>query len=241
MVTIDSNTVMDDTEHGFYRKPKREQRQIKITIAFLALAINLILGALSFWMGLYPLPLFFIAITLSVLAPFYDVPSMKASGRLIYYSPLLVAEPEKDGVIKLHGGTLFDYVFVIDRRLNGKQRTNQVLIGYIDGILNLIENYQGRDLKSIRVRGTSYILNERTANRVGLRKVENSFIQSVILIYNYANLTIAYSISRAGLNFPRMREIRTFEATLADLQKNSSNLRSLRDRLAGSLCRYSQP
>ena len=41
-------------------------------------------------------------------------------------------------MIKIHGGTLFDYVFVIDQKMNGKQRTNFIIQQYLEGLLNLI-------------------------------------------------------------------------------------------------------
>jgi hypothetical protein len=223
---------MKDSEHGFYARPEREQKWILIRLGALAVLANVLLAAGSLLLGLYFLPVFFIALTLSLMAPFFDTPALKRRGRLIYYSPLFITEKENDGVIKVHGGTLFDYVFVIDRRLNGKQRTNQVLIGYLDGILNLLEQHRDRDLSEYRIKGTSYIINERTAARVGLEKVDTSFVQMVILVYNYANLTASYSISRARLSFPRISQISTFAGNLSDIEANTDYLIRLRERLA---------
>ncbi len=223
---------MKDSEHGFYSKPVKEQRRIQIGIATVAILVNLVLGAASLSIGAYPLPMLFIAVTLSVVAPFFDVPSMKKKGKLIYYSPLFVAEEEKNGVIQIHGGTLLDYVFAVDRSLNGKQRTIQVLMGYIAGMLNLIESHRDRDFSEIRIRGTSYFINENTARRIGLQSTERSAVQTIILLYNYVNLTITHSIARATLSFPRMRNISTFEGRLSDVARNSKSLIRLRDKLA---------
>jgi hypothetical protein len=229
--------VMRDSEHGFYAKPKKAQARIQLAVALVAIFANLVLAIAFVAVGLYPVPLLCVAITLSVIAPFFDMPSLKSSGKLVYYSPLFVAERERNGVIKIHGGTLLDYVYVIDRSLSGKQRTNQILVGYIDGLLSLLRSYRGYNLKKVTVRGTSYIINERTASRVGLRRVENDFVQSLILVYNYINVTISYSISRATLSFPRIADIGTFEGQLSDIAARKELLCNLRDRLSTGLQR----
>jgi hypothetical protein len=79
-----------------------------------------------------------IAISLSIIASFFDNPALKKQGKLIYYSTLFVAGKEEKGIIKIHGGSLFDYVFVIDKTLSAKQRINFILQKYLEGILSLI-------------------------------------------------------------------------------------------------------
>jgi hypothetical protein len=41
---------------------------------------------------------------------------------MIYYSPLFITEKPKDGLIKIHGGTLFDYYFVIEKKNEWKTK-----------------------------------------------------------------------------------------------------------------------
>lgn len=236
--TLNPGSVMDDAEHPFYAKPRSRRRGIQIRIALAALAINVVLASLSVATGLYPLPILFIAVTLSIIAPFFDNPSLKARGELVYYSPLFVAEKQNKGVIKIHGGTLLDYVYVIDRTLSGKQRVNQILVGYIDGLLNLLAAHRDRDLSAITLRGTSYIVNERTARRVGLHKVTNPPLQVLILLYNYINLMVSLSIARAKLSFPTMGDISTFEGRLSDIAERETYLRQLRTRLAANRQRH---
>jgi len=152
-------------EHRFYLKTEKEQKQAQLKLGGIAIFLNLILLLLLFVIGLplllillLPVPLFII--TLSIIAPFFDTPSLAKRGELIYYSPLFLTEKEKNGVITIHGGTLFDYYYVIDRKLNGSQRTNLIIEGYLDGLLNLIEAYEGKVSNSIKIKGTSYIINE---------------------------------------------------------------------------------
>ena len=125
--------------HRFYLKSVKKQKQIQIAIALISLFTNLCILGLCMLIGMYFLPLISAFLTLSIIAPFFDVPSLKKSGKLLYYSPLFIAEKEKNGLIIIHGGSLFDYLFAIDNRLNGAERTNFILQNYLEGVLNLIE------------------------------------------------------------------------------------------------------
>jgi len=220
---------MRDVKHPFYELTKEKQNRFLLRVAMIALIFNVLVILLSIRFELYFIPVFSISATFSVIAPFFDVPSLVKSGRLVYYSPLFLAEKEKNGVITIHGGTLFDYYFILNRSLNGRERTRFILRNYLEGILNLIEKYEGRN-ESVVIRGTSYILNERTAQRVGFHKVEKDFIQTILLFYNYINLTLSFSLSKAGLHFPNIKNINTYEANIDDVIKRKNYLNALYKR-----------
>jgi len=224
-------------EHGFYIRPKNEQCRIQFLIGFSALiAVGLAL-VISVKTGFYLLVILFFSITLSIIAPFFDTPALKKSGNLIYYSPLFLSEKPKKGVIKIHGGTLFDYVFVIDRRMSGKQRTNLIVQQYLEGLLNLIEENENGKPENVRIRGTSYIINARTAQRIGFRIVPTDYIQKVILTYNYFNLLISYSIAKGKLSFPKLRETKTFETNLNELVRRKGVISSLNKKLKSAIAK----
>ncbi|MDO5523499.1 MAG: hypothetical protein Q4G48_05575 [Bacteroidia bacterium] len=193
----------------------------------------LILAALfiSWRTGIYLLAVFIIPITISIIAPFFDIPSLKRSGKLIYHSSLFLSEKPQNKVIKIHGGTLFDYVFVIDRNMNGKQRVMFILGQYLEGLSNLIERYAKEDYENLIVRGTSYIVNVRTAERLGFTINETDFLQKIILIYNYFNILLANSIANGKLSFPKLSNTKTFEAKLSELIERKEYLRSLSEKL----------
>lgn len=222
---------MTHVKHPYYLKSKKEQNLIQLKIAAIALVVNLLIILISIFTGFYLIAILFIAITLAVIAPFFDTPSLAKSGRLIYYSPLFLAEKERNGIITIHGGTLFDYVFVIDRSLSGKQRTLLILQTYLDGLINLIEKYQGKSTDEIKVRGTSYVLNERTASKIGLKKTQTSSVQMIILILNYIRLTFEHSFAKAKISFPNLRNINTYEGDLSDLIEQKEYLIKLRNSL----------
>lgn len=72
---------------------------------------------------------------------------------------MFIEEKAVDGSIKIHGGTLFDYYYVIDRKMTVKQRLNFIIRQYILGLLALIE--QHKDDKHLKVYATSYIIKRK--------------------------------------------------------------------------------
>lgn len=218
-------------QHNFYIKTKKEQNQIQILIGAAAFIVVLLFSLISWLTRFYLLIIVVIPIVLSIIAPFFDVPSLKKSGKLHYHSLLFISEPPKDGVLKVHGGTLLDYVFVIDRQKNGKQRTRFILQQYVQGLLDLIAAYEAQQNDSLVIRGTSYIINERTAKKIGFRKVKGDGIQQLILFLNYFNVMIQYSISKGKLSFPKLTDTNTFEATLKELIAKKEDIERLNQML----------
>jgi len=232
--TIGSNT-RNDLRHRFYIKSKKEQNQIQLLIGFFALMVILTTLIISWKTGIYLFVILIFPITLSIIAPFFDTPSLKKSGGLIYYSPLFLSEKPKNGMIKIHGGTLFDYVFVIDLKMNGKQRTNFIIQQYLEGLLNLIEEKENNNYENINIRGTSYIINDRTAQRIGFKVIKTDYIQKLILIYNYFNVLITYSIAKGKLSFPKLKETKTFETKLYELVERKDSIRNLNEKLKSTI------
>lgn len=196
-----------------------------------ALIVNLLVLVLSIVSGLYAIVVFSIIITLSIIAPFFDIPSLKKSGQLIYYSDLFIAEKEKNGIVIIHGGSLFDYVFAIDRNLNGKQRTDFILQKFVEGFLNLIDEYETSENTSVKVKGTTYFINEITAKKMGLSIVKTDFIQKLILMYNYVNVLLSNSIAKRKLSFPNLNNIKTFETEITTLIGHKEFISKLNDKL----------
>lgn len=225
------NYTRNNLRHRFYIKSEKEQKQIQFLIGFFALIVILTSLFISWKTGIYLFGVLTFPIILSIIAPFFDTPSLKKSGDLVYYSSLFLAERPKNGMIKIHGGTLFDYVFVIDRQMSIKQRTNFIIQQYLEGLLNLIEKYELSRFGNIKISGTSYIINERTAQRIGFKAIKTDYFQKLILIFNYFNVLITYSISKGKLSFPKLKETRTFETKLNELVKRKDFISNLNEKL----------
>jgi hypothetical protein len=219
--------------HRFYNKNKKEQNRILIVIAICSIIIILLSVIISTYSGIYLIGILTFPVTLSIIAPFFDMPSLKKNGRVIYYSPLFITEKPKNGLIKIHGGTLFDYYFVIDKKMNGKQRTNFIIQQYLDGLLHLIEKYEND--KKFKIRGTSYILNKRTAEKIGFEIVETDILQKIILIYNYFNILISNSIAKNKLSFPKLNKTKTFDADVSQLLERKEYIEKLNKSLKSTI------
>lgn len=215
--------------HRFFNKTKIEQQSILTLIAIRALTIIAVSIIIAVYTGIYLIGIVTFAITLSIIAPFFDMPSLKSSDKIVYYSPLFLAEKPKNNLTKIHGGTLFDYYFVIDRSLNGKQRTDFIIQQYLSGLLAFIEKHKTN--KQMKVRGTSYIINKRTAEKIGFKVIETNMLQKIILIYNYFNVMVSNSIAKNKLAFPKLSNTKTFEADIGQLLAKRDYIETLSNTL----------
>ena len=218
-------------KHRFYARNKREQSKLQILIAAAAIVLVILALVLAWISKIYLLAAFIPFLILSIIAPFFDVPTLTKSGKLVYRSLLFITEKPENGVLKIHGGTLFDYVFVLDGNLNGKQRNKFIIQQYIEGLLVLIKEYENKNLENLTLRGTSYIINERTAQRIGFNVVKSDSLKQIILVLNYFNILLSYSFAKNQLSFPKLSASKTFETKLADLAQRKAYLNQLNSHL----------
>lgn len=226
-------------EHRFYSKILLEQKYFQLKLVFVFIGVNVLMSApflaLGFAFDFMSDLLFFVilifSLNLSIFAPFIDVPSGIKQGSLVYYSPLLIGEKIKNKHLTLHGGTLFDYYFVVDRHLPSRARKKLVFAGYIQGLLNLIEQHDKGQAPHITLRATSYSINPRTAAKVGLLKTDTSLIRRFIVYFNYLNLTCSMSIIESKLTFPNAKTMHTFEGKLDELISEKAYLKRLLAKL----------
>jgi hypothetical protein len=214
-----------ELKNPYFELSNQQQRKFQINLGIYSLiivvVITLILLSVSLNLSLL-LPLV-IGIVITLIAPFFDVPSLVEKGGLKYYSLFLLAEKEKKGIIKIHGGTLFDYYFVLSKNMNGQERTKLILLEYLKGLINLIKEEE----ENIIIEGTSYIINERTANKVGLKKVSTNGLQWIILAFNYINLMTSISMAKKTIQFPNLNKVNTYRAKVIDIKKKEQFINRL--------------
>lgn len=218
--------------HSFYSKTKQQQRFFIFKIICLALLCFFISIVIAYATTLYFFPFIILPVIISIIAPFIDVPSLKATKKITYYAPLFIAEKEKNKRIKIHGGTLLDYCFTINKNSNARERTRFILYNYIEGLLKLVEELETNSKTQYIIQGTSYIINERTANKIGLKRTKQDGIQLLILLFNYPLLTLTYSITKTKLSFPNYRTVATYEGKVSDILAHKKSLLLLRDKLS---------
>ena len=216
-------------DHKFYRLPAGRRRAFQLRLGAAAAFGLLAWGGLLYliWPGLLFLLFLTFGIILTVLAPFFDVPSMVRRGKLRYYSSFLLAEPVRDGIVTLHGGTLFDYYFTLAREATGTRRKREVVQGYLRGLLAILEEQPD----TVVLRGTSYIMRPATAKRMGFRTVPADGLRGLTLVLNYLPLAISLSFVRRRRTWPRIGRMRTYEASVGEIRKHRSYLEAILRRL----------
>lgn len=212
---------------------------MQLSIASGAAVIVLLTAYLSWITGWYLIGILTFSLVLSVIAPFFDTPALRKSGQLTYHSLLFLTEKPQNGLVKIHGGTLFDYAFVLERRMSSNQRTNLILQQYLQGLLHFLEDCDNKGLNHLTLRGTSYVLRKRTLEKIGFSTVRPDWVQYLILAYNYFNLAIALSMAKNKLAFPNLRNTRTFEADINQLRARKAYIETVNKRLKSRIARIS--
>lgn len=217
-------------KNTFFEKSKKEQAAFQWKLGSLALLINAILMVLLVLIDLRLLPvgLFFLFISISIIAPFFDVPLMVKRGHLLYHSLFLLAEKPRKNIIKIHGGTLFDYYFSLPQKWTESERTKFILAEYLQGLINLAETAP----KGSTIKGTSYFLHEKTAAKAGLKRSKTDLGQTFILTFNYFNLLVAMSFAKKKLVFPKLRAIKTYQGTATEILEKKAAILKLVTRLS---------
>jgi hypothetical protein len=217
-------------KHQFFQKSESEQQKFIWKTGALLVLVSILILLICYITGLYLLA-GLIPISILIAAPFIDLPLGRKNGKFIYYSPLFITEPERNGKVVVHGGTLFDYVFTISSDLNARNRTRFVLYGYVLGLLRFISEYENSNRGDLQIRGTSYIINENTAARFGLKPVKTDAFQFFLLLMNYIPLTLSYSFIKQKVHFPKISEIITYEGKLSEMVRHKEKLIELKNQL----------
>ncbi len=128
---------------------------------------------------------------------------------------------------------------MIDKNIKEKKRVNFILQQYLQGLLNLIEEYETKKADELIIRGTTYIINDRTASRIGFQIRKTDHIQKLILIYNYFNILLTYSIAQGKLSFPKLSDTKTYETSIGNLIARKEYLKNLNEKLKSSFSKNS--
>ena len=217
----------------YFELSEKQKRRFYIKLISIVLSILIPVFFISFYFKIYFLAPISFWIVLSVIASFFDMPSMIKSGKLRYESSLLISEKEKENQITIHGGTLFDYYFVLNNDDNGKNRRNYILLEYLNGILNLIES--NKEKLNLEITGTTYILNQRTAKKIGFEVQKTNTTQLIILLLNYPNLVFTKSFANKKLSLPNIKNIKTYRSNIRKLEENRQRISKIRNALQVSL------
>jgi hypothetical protein len=108
----------------------------------------------------------------------------------------------------------------------------------LDGLLRLIEKYEND--KKMKIRGSSYIINKRTAEKICFEITETDILQKMIVLCNYFNILISSLIAKNKLSFPKLNKTKTFDANRTQLLERKEYIvklnKSLKSTIANSVC-----
>jgi len=87
----------------------------------------------------------------------------------------------------------------------------------------------------MKISGTSYIINKRTAEKIGFEIINTDILQRLILTYNYFNILISNSIAKNKLTFPNLNKTETFESNIRQLLERKEYIEKLNKSLKSTI------
>lgn len=215
-------------KHAFYSLSRSRQWTYTTMATFVGIAlilssVFLAMYTQQLWLLLLLIPFYF------VFAQLLDIPFGHLRGTLRHYSPMLIVQPIGD-VLHLHTTALFDQLFALPHKEPELSNQQQILLWIMDGFIALIEDL--KDQPSTQIVGTTHFLSRRRAERLGFTMRKADPFSQLILVLNYLNLVISMSITKGGLHFPKLNQVRTFEIKSEDLIKKESFFKDWRDKLS---------
>ncbi|MEO1054962.1 MAG: hypothetical protein AAFX87_30290 [Bacteroidota bacterium] len=149
-----------------------------------------------------------------------------------YYSPMVVSLGNNKRFIDLHNGTSFDYLLEMSKISPGIKWKNKMLAHYLHALLKIIGQMESGHLSSTTVvRGSSYFLSQRSAEKLGFKVNSASIAEKLNIVLNYVDLIWMYSLTNGKLTFPNLTNISTVSITGSDLAKRKDKIQALVNRL----------
>jgi len=157
---------------------------------------------------------------------------MKLTGVYKYLSPMLLVYAPNQKRYDLHNGTSFDYLFISRENISGLKWQNELLLYYIDGILEIINEIEDNKIsESIQLRGSSYFFSARTAEKFGFESTKTGIFEKLNILINYLDLIWMYSLSKGRIFFPNIADIRTATTTGKKLKEKKQELLKMKEHL----------
>ena len=187
-----------------YTFPKTVQWIIAIVLSVTGILFSLLLLSLIY----FPLWLVIIPIV-KTISHFAISPLLRLSGLLNYYSPMLLVIKSKTQEWELHNGTTFDYILNMKWKQRGRNASKFIMINYLNGLLKIINEIEEKKSKDeITILGISYIINKKTAERLGFTVEKPSIFRRILFLIDYFTLFLMYSFSQGKVAFPNILKVK---------------------------------
>lgn len=206
---------------------------------FISISFGIILFlVLSFWTkAVSESKIWILAIFIIVpLIQFLITPLFTSVNFYHYYSPMVVSFGNNKRLIDLHNGTSFDYLMEMSQVNPGIQWKSKMLYYYLEALLTIILQIENDSLPSnIVIRGSSYFLRQRSAEKLGFKVNNASILEKLNIILNYIDLIWMYSLTNGKLTFPNLSTISTVRTTGANLMEKKQTIIELKNRLESNI------
>ena len=192
-------------------------------ISILLLKICLIFDYILITTISFPI-LFLIIPLLKVFNHFSFAPLLRLIGYLHYYSPLLLIIKRKKNIWEIHGGNMFDFFINMKWNNKGTQAQRLVISNYLKGLLEIINEIERSKKVNFELFGISYILNEKTAKKLGFSVEQVKLRRKFLFFLDYINLAIMYSFSKGEVSFPNILKTVKVSINSCDLLKSKNKI-----------------
>lgn len=204
---------------------------VLLVAAFLLAALGTSVSIAALVGAGLPAALFLLPVAFSVFQA-GATPLLRVSGLYRYHSRMLKATVRTRRTYEIHGGTALDYALHLSWGDRGLAARRRVLAWYLDGILDIAERVARGELPpDVRVTGTSYFFNERSAARLGFRIEPAGRRLKLVLVLSYLDLVVLYSFCRGRLSFPNVLQAKRAVIAAGDLANRRPDIARLRRRL----------
>ncbi len=150
-----------------------------------------------------------------------------------YYSPMVVAFGKTQTVLDLHNGTSYDYLLKMRGVRPGIMWKKRMLRYYLEALLEIIKEIESGELsEQATIRGSSYFISERTAQKLGFGTYGTSVAERINILLNYVDLLWMYSLSEGKLIFPSLTNIKTVRIKGHELVQQKGHIVQLHDYLS---------
>ncbi len=207
------------TSNRFYSWSQRKQYLYFVVCVFTGLLIltsiilSLILlpfhGLILFWI-LYPF--------IFVVAQMIDTPTMVQRGKLVYFSTFFLVEHVEDKRLRIHAGTIFDYLFAFHWKHRGTAARKIVVQEFILGMKDFAMFLQNSEISpDTIIEGSSYFFSAKNAKKFGFDLEEAAPSTKFLLIINFLVVFLQYSFIQGRAAFPPIHKVKGAFATKAKL------------------------
>lgn len=149
-----------------------------------------------------------------------------------YVSPILLIYLPTQKSYELHHASSFDYVFLWQQMKHCPDRKKQILVYYLEGLINLIKLIEAKKVSAdVVIEGNTYFVNKRTSRLMGLSLTEAGKFKKACLYLNFLDLLWMYSFTCKKLQLPSLNHAGYLKGSGHQLVANKHKLLSLYHRL----------